>query len=547
MLQRPFPSFLMCLGVATGPESRPGDDATRLSRSIIPEPVRMKAEPGAFLVTPATVVVASGSAADEARKLLDAIAPAIGFRPRFLESDEGRDNAIALRIDESLQPLGDEGYQLDVRPDRITLVAMRPTGLFHGIQSIRQLLPPAIFRKAAAQGVRWAVPCVSITDYPRFAWRGLLLDTARHFMPKSFILKLIDAMALHKFNSLQLHLTDDQGWRIEIRKYPRLTKVGAWRDETLIGHPGTKPWKFDGRRHGGYYTQDDIREIVRYAADRYINVVPEIEMPGHARAAIAAYPELGCNPDKPVRVWTVWGICPDVFAPTEETIAVLQDVLSEVIDLFPSRFVHVGGDEAIKDQWKASDVMRARIKNLGLKDVAEMQSWFIRRMDAFLAERGRRLVGWDEILEGGLAPGAVVMSWRGEAGGIAAARAGHDVVMAPTSHTYFDYCQGKRETEPLAIGGDLSLEKVYQYDPVPGVLNAEEAKHILGSQGQLWAEYMPNTRHVEYMAFPRAVALAEVLWSPKKARDYRAFVPRLREDLRRLDAMDVNYRPPDDD
>ncbi|MGB9623733.1 MAG: beta-N-acetylhexosaminidase [Phycisphaerae bacterium] len=545
MFHASFPSFLMCLGVAAASDG--GTPATTAAggASVIPEPVRMKTLPGVFVISPETTVVASGPAAVEAQKLIDCLAPAMGFRLPLAEGNAPHSNVIALQIDDLHAELGDEGYRLDVAPERIVIRAATPAGLFYGAQSVRQLLPAAIFRKAAVRGVRWTVPCVSITDSPRFAWRGLLLDTARHFMPKSFVLKLLDVMALHKLNSLQLHLTDDQGWRIEIRKYPKLTEIGAWRDETLIGHPREKPWKFDGRRHGGFYTQDDIREIVRYAADRHINVVPEIEMPGHARAAIAAYPELGCHPDKPVRPWTVWGVCPDIFAPTDRTIAFLQDVLTEVMELFPSPYIHVGGDEAIKDQWKASPAVQARIRELGLKDEAEMQSWFIRQMDTFLTKHGRRLAGWDEILEGGLAPGAVVMSWRGEQGGITAARAGHDVVMAPTTHTYFDYCQGPREKEPLAIGGDLPLEKVYQYEPIPGVLSGEEAKHILGSQGQLWAEYMPDTRHVEYMAFPRAAALAEILWSPKQQRDYGRFLDRLRADLRRLDALDVYYRPLD--
>jgi len=542
MLPASFPSFLMCLGVAAGSDGGPPATAAAGRVLIIPEPVRMKTLPGVFVISPATAVAASGPATPEAQKLIDCLAPAMGFRLPLAEGAAPPADVIVLQIDDLRAELGDEGYSLEVTPERVVIRAATPAGLFYGVQSVRQLLPAAIFRKAALGGIRWAVPCVSITDYPRFAWRGLLLDTARHFMPKSFVLKLLDVMALHKLNSLQLHLTDDQGWRIEIRKYPKLTEIGAWRDETLIGHAGEKPWKFDGRRHGGFYTQDDIREIVRYAADRHINIVPEIEMPGHARAAIAAYPELGCNPDKPVRPWTVWGVCPDIFAPTDRTIAFLQDVLTEVMEWGPGRDIHVGGDEAIKDQWKASPVVQARIRELGLKDEAEMQSWFIRQMDTFLTKHGRRLVGWDEILEGGLAPGAVVMSWRGEQGGITAAHAGHDVVMAPTTHTYFDYCQGPREKEPLAIGGDLPLEKVYAYEPIPAALSASEARHILGSQGQLWAEYMPTTRHVEYMAFPRAAALAEIVWSPKQPRDYKRFLERLRADLKRLDAMDVNYR-----
>ncbi|MBP7937306.1 MAG: beta-N-acetylhexosaminidase [Phycisphaerae bacterium] len=420
---------------------------------LVPMPVEMKAGSGAFTITSGTVVVASGPAAAEARKLVDALAPAMGYRLRLADGAEARDGAIVLRIDESLRQLGDEGYQLDVAANRVLITGLKPAGLFYGIQSLLQLLPPAVFRQAPVVGGSWAVPCVSITDYPRFGWRGLMLDTSRHFMPRTFVLKLIDVLALHKFNSLQLHLTDNQGWRIEIKKYPKLTEVGAWRDETVVGHAGKKPWEFDGRPHGGFYTQDDIREIVSYAADRHINVVPEIEMPGHARAAIAAYPELGCHPDQPLKPWTVWGVCPDIYIPTDKTIGFAQDVLAEVLALFPSQFIHVGGDEATKEQWKASPVVQARIKELGLKDEDQMQSWFIKQMDTFLAQKGRRLIGWDEILEGGLAPGAVVMSWRGEQGGITAAKEGHDVVMAPTGWTYLALIP----TEPCGLntrGGD---------------------------------------------------------------------------------------------
>jgi hexosaminidase len=537
--------------------------------AIVPAPAKMTPAEGEFVVTSQTRVVAGAAEASEARKLVDALTPALGYRlaicaPGSSPGDQGTggqaaigtnravgsghapardDSAISLRLDGSLADrLGDEGYLLDVSPESIAISAARPAGLFYGTQTLRQLLPPAIFRKAAVSGVNWSVPCVSIEDRPRFGWRGLLLDPARHFIPKSAVLDMIEAMALHKLNSLQLHLTDDQGWRIEIKKYPRLTEVGAWRKETLVGHRRDDPQQFDGRPHGGYYTQDDIREIVGYAADRYINVLPEIEMPGHARAAISAYPELGCSPDQQLEPLTYWGVCRDIFIPTEHTIAFLQDVLTEVLELFPSRFVHIGGDEAVKHQWKASQTVQARIKELGLKDENEMQSWFIRQMDTFLAERGRRLVGWDEILDGGLAPGATVMSWRGEAGGIAAAQAGHDVVMAPNSHTYLDYYQGLPENEPLAIGGLLLLKTVYAWEPIPAELTAEQGKRVLGGQGQLWSEYLSNPRHVQYMAFPRAAALAEVLWSPQEQRDYSNFLARLRKHLHRLDVMDVNYR-----
>ena len=364
------------------------------SIAIIPQPTELQPLSGAFIISGRTAVIADGPALAEADKLVGMFAPAMGTRLQVLRDDRGQADAILLRIDPALTRLTDEGYQLEVQPGRITLAASAPAGLFYGIQTLRQLMPPAIFRRAAVPDAQWRVPCVKITDLPRFRWRGLLLDTARHFMPKSFILKLIDAMALHKLNTLQLHLTDDQGWRIQIRKYPRLTEVGAWRDETLIGHPlRDKPWRFDGRRHGGFYTQDDIREIVRYAADRHISVVPEIEMPGHARAALSAYPELGCNPDQLLEPWTVWGVCPDIYAPTERTVSFMQDVLTEVLELFPSRFIHIGGDEAIKDQWKASPAIQARIRALGLKDEAAMQSWFIHQMDAWLTAHGRRMVG----------------------------------------------------------------------------------------------------------------------------------------------------------
>jgi hexosaminidase len=510
---------------------------------LIPRPVEVRTTPGAFVITPTTTVIASGAATIEARKLHDYLAPAMGCRLRLTDGAEPRDGAIALCLDDSLAKLGDEGYRLEVTPERIVIRAPGATGVFRGIQTLRQLLPPAVFRAAPVQGITWAVPCVEITDYPRFRWRGMMLETVYHFLPKSFILKFIDVMALHKFSVLHLHLTDDQGWRVEIRKYSKLTEVGAWRDETVIGHVDKDlPLRYDGRPHGGFYTQDDIREIVRYAADRHIDVVPEIEMPGHARAAIAAYPELGVYPEKHLRPWTRWGICEDIFNASDSTISFLQDVLVEVMELFPSRFVHIGGDEAVKNQWEASPAVQARIKALGLKNEAELQSWFIRQMDTFLTRRGRRLVGWDEILEGGLAPGAVVMSWQGEEGGIAAARAGHDVVMTPRQWTYFDYYQGPPEKEPLAFGEFLPLPKVYAYEPIPASLNAEQAKHILGVQGQLWGEYMPDPRHVEYMAFPRAAALAEVAWSPGGRPDYRAFVARLLGHLKRLDALDVNYR-----
>jgi hexosaminidase len=394
-------------------------------------------------------------------------------------------------------------------------------------------------------GVEWVVPAVTIEDQPRFTWRGMHLDVARHFMPKEFVKKYLDLLALHKINTFHWHLTDDQGWRIEIAKYPKLTQVGAWRKETIVGKQGggdPKTWKFDGRRHGGFYTQNDVREIVAYAKDRFITVVPEIEMPGHAVAAIAAYPELGVD-GTPTEVATYWGVFDNILNADDSTFRFMQDVLTEVMDLFPGTFIHVGGDEADKGRWKVSPAIQATIKSLGLKDEDALQSWFIKQMDTFLAAKGRRLIGWDEILDGGLGPGAAVMAWRGVKFGIAAASEGHDVVMAPNSHTYFDYYQARpTDGEPLAIGGFLPLETVYAYDPVPPDLDPTYARHILGAQGQVWTEYLETPKQAEYMAFPRASALAEVLWTPAAGRNFADFVNRLAVHGRRLEALDVNYR-----
>jgi hexosaminidase len=511
--------------------------------AIIPRPVKMTPSAGTFAIDAATLVIAGKEANAEAETLIQYVEPALGRRLKLVESDQARDGAIALMLGESREPLGDEGYRLEVSPRRAIVRAAKPAGLFYGVQTLRQLLPPAAYGSQTAGSTTWSIPCVQIVDYPRFAWRGLLQDTARHFMPKEYLKKLIEVMAAHKLNTLQLHLTDDQGWRIEIKKYPKLTEVGAWRNETLVGHMNQKPWRFDGKRHGGFYSQDDIRELVSFAARRHVNLVPEIEMPGHGGAAITAYPELSCFPDRPKGVWTRWGISPDIFNPNPHTVGFLQDVLTEVMAMFPSRFIHVGGDEAIKDYWKESPEVQRRIRELGLKDEEELQSWFIRQMDGFLTRHGRRLIGWDEILQGGLAPGATVMSWRGQEGGIAAARSGHDVVMTPTSHTYFDYYQGPTASEPLAIGGMLLLDKVYSFDPVPPTLTPAEARRILGAQGQVWTEYMPTPRQAEYMTWPRAVALAEVLWTPQASKDYADFHSRLRLHRQRLDALQVGYRP----
>ena len=521
--------------------------ATSRVVSIIPRPVQLEIRDGSYRLTPAASIVAGKEVSFEGHQLSAMLWPATGFALQVVEKARAGVPVIELKLDPALEKLGEEGYRLSVTPQKVSIRASRPAGIFYACQSLRQLLPPEIFRAARVANVEWTIPCVRIEDYPRFRWRGATLDSARHFMPKEFVRKFIDLLALQKMNTMQWHLTDDQGWRIEIRKYPRLTEIGAWRKETLVGRlpdDRTAPLEFDGKPHGGYYSQDDIREIVEYARARHVNVVPEIEMPGHAQAARAAYSELGYS-GKSLEVLTKWGVSEEIFSASEKTITFLQDVLTEVMELFPSKFIHTGGDEAVKTQWKASEEAQARIKELGLKNEEELQGYFTRRMDEFLTSKGRRLIGWDEILEGGLAPNAVVMSWRGVKGGIAAARAGHDVVMAPTGYTYFDYYQSSNtDKEPLAIGGYVPLELVYKYEPIPEELPAEYAKHVLGAQGQLWTEYMPTPKQVEYMAFPRLAALAEVTWTPRESKDYQEFLERLSTYLMRLGILDVNYRPP---
>ncbi|WP_309061475.1 beta-N-acetylhexosaminidase [Streptomyces sp.] len=487
---------------------------------------------------------------------------------RGLDDTDG--DGIGLQLDPALGP---EEYRLVSDGGGVLIEGGGAAGVFWGAQTLRQLLGPEAYRRAPVGRDRtWAVPHVRIEDSPRFRWRGLMLDVARHFMPKDGVLRYLDLMAAHKLNVLHFHLTDDQGWRIEIERYPRLTEVGAWRARTKIGHRASPLW--DDRPHGGYYTQDDIREIVAYAAERHISVVPEIDVPGHSQAAIAAYPELG-NTDvvdtASLTVWDTWGINPNVLAPTDTTLRFYEGVLEEVLDLFPadtgastssapftpftpftpfspfSSFVHIGGDECLKDQWRASATAQRRIAELGLKDEDALQAWFIGHFAAWLAARGRRLIGWDEILEGGLAPGAAVSSWRGYAGGVAAARAGHDVVMCPEQQVYLDHRQDAGPDEPVPIGYVRTLEDVYRFEPVPPELTPEEAGRVLGTQANVWTEVMEDQGRVDYQVFPRLAALAEVAWSPLPApaeRDVAGFERRMTAHYRRLDALGVAYRPP---
>ncbi|MFJ7269832.1 beta-N-acetylhexosaminidase [Streptomyces sp. NPDC099050] len=459
---------------------------------------------------------------------------------------------VRLRIDPGgAGELGPESYGITVGADGVELTGASPAGLFWGAQTLRQLLGSDAHRKAPLPGRTWSLPYIGIADGPRFGWRGLMLDVARHFLPKDAVLRYIDLLAAHKLNVLHLHLTDDQGWRVEIKRYPRLTEVGAWRARSRWGHRASPLW--NETPHGGFYTQDDLREIVAYAAERHVRVVPEIDVPGHSQAAIAAYPELG-NTDvvdtAALEVWDDWGVNENVLAPTEAVLRFYEGVFEELLEIFPaevSPFVHVGGDECPKAQWKASAAAQERIRELGVDGEDGLQSWFIRHFDGWLAERGRRLIGWDEILEGGLAPGAAVSSWRGYAGGIAAAEAGHDVVMCPEQQVYLDHRQAGGEDEPMPIGYVRTLEDVYRFEPVPPKLSEEAAAHVLGAQANVWTEVMEDQSRVDYQVFPRLAAFAEAVWSrlPEPAeRDYADFEARMAAHYRRLDALGVDYRPP---
>ena len=536
----------LLLGViVTTPLVAQQSDASRYA--IVPRPAVLEARSGDFTLTARTTIHARGADTMLAHQLARDLAPATGFA-LGVSTAPARGAHIVLLRDRTLDSLGAEGYVLDVTRERVQIRAPQAAGLFYGVQSLRQLLPPAVLRDALQPGVTWTVPAVRVVDQPRFSWRGAHLDVGRHFMPVDLVKKWIDLLALHKLNTFHWHLTEDQGWRLEIRKYPRLTEVGGCWPRTLIGPFTTSEAtrRYDESRYCGFYTQEDVREVVAYAAARHITVVPEIEMPGHAQALLAAYPQLGVYPDSVIVPMQVWGVSNFIMNVEESTIAFMHDVLDEVMALFPSPFIHIGGDEADKAQWKASARVQARMRELGVKDEHELQSWFIRRMDTYLTSKGRRLIGWDEILEGGLAPNAAVMSWRGTAGGIAAAKAGHDVVMAPTSHTYLDYYQSAdRANEPLAFGGFLPLDTVYAFEPLPPELSPEQARHVLGAQAQHWTEYMRTPRQVEYMAFPRLSALAEVVWTPRPRKDLVHFRERLTVHMQRLAALGVNARPLD--
>ncbi len=519
--------------------------------NIIPQPasVIMLKTMGYFSLNPATKIVLEGSGMDNSVSFFnDYLKQFYGFTLQTTSKANGNNNIFLNyeRLDDSIPG----AYHLAVDKKGVHIEGDNETGVFYGIQTLIQLLPLPSDTKTLS------IPDVQIEDRPRFAYRGLMLDVGRHFMPVSFVKRFIDYLALHKMNYFHWHLTEDQGWRIEIKKYPLLTQVGAWRSGTVIGK---RPWKgSDNQRYGGFYTQDQIRDVVAYASARYITIIPEIEMPGHGSAAIAAYPWLSCFPDEKTNipdsilsddgkkangkiVYEKWGVAEDVFCAGKDSVfQFLQDVIDEVVLLFPSKYIHVGGDECPKTNWKRCPLCQKRIHDLGLKDEHELQSYFIQRMEKYINSKGKTLIGWDEILEGGLAPNAVVMSWRGEKGGIEAAKQQHTVIMTPTTYVYFDYGQSRHD-DSLTIGGFIPLEKVYKYEPIPAELPVDDGRYILGGQANIWTEYMPWPSKVEYMMFPRVTALSEVLWSPKSARNWDDFQQRLPFELKRYDLWGTHY------
>lgn len=507
--------------------------------SIIPFPASMQMKKGHFeLNTKTSIVVPDNNpkTIETAIYLAEQIKTLNKLLLQIIINGKPGKNAIILDTDFASDTKG--SYHLTIDKKSVFIHGSDDDGIFYGVQTFLQYLGNTNGQD------KIALTAVDIVDTPAFVWRGMHLDVSRHFFPVEFVKKMIDVLASYKMNMFHWHLTDDQGWRIEIRKYPRLTEVGAWRDETMVGHYTENDQKFDGIRYGGYYTQDQIRDVVAYAQKRHITIVPEIEMPGHAVAALSAYPEFSCT-GGPFKVMTKWGVSEDVFcAGKDETFQFLKDVLDEVTSLFPGPYIHIGGDECPKIRWKACPICQQRIYDEGLKNEAELQSYFIKRMESFVASKGKKLIGWDEILEGGLPERATVMSWRGYEGGIEAAQTGHDVVMTPGVYCYFDQYQSEDQVnEPLAFGGYLPLEKVYSFNPIPPQLSAEGSRHILGAQANVWTEYISGEEQAEYMIFPRILALAEVLWSPKDRLNYKQFLDRLKIHFKILENKGIHYRP----
>ena len=541
-MKRAITRIMILLCCASAWSCKPNKTFTEREISLIPQVQKMTMGKSSFQFKRGTLLVVENAdqklVADQFAGLFKK--PAGWELQVALGGDEGP-NQVYFKTEPGLSA---EAYTLEVLKDRIEIKASQPAGFFYALQTLRQLLPAEIESSQKQENIKWLVPVISISDSPSFPWRGYMLDVSRHFFSKVEVLRMIDNLSFHKINTIHLHLTDDQGWRIEIKKYPKLTDVGAWRVDRE-----DKPWNSRPKQvsvekasYGGFYTQADIKEMVAYAQSRFVTIVPEIEMPAHVTAALAAYPQYSCT-GGPFTVLPggVWPITDIYCAGNDSTFQFIEDVLSEVIDLFPSKYIHIGGDEATKTEWEKCPKCRARIKTEGLKNVGELQSYFIKRIEKFVSSKHKVLLGWDEIIEGGLPAEATVMSWRGFEGGIEAAKLGHDVVMTPTSDCYIDYYQGPMDQEPLSIGGYVPLSKVYNFSPVPPELDPEAAKHILGGQANLWTEFVPNFKHAEYMTFPRIAAMAEVLWSPKDVRSWDDFSRRMQLMMKRYDQMGINY------
>jgi hexosaminidase len=534
----------MSMVAEPSPAAQTSGDARPLH--IIPQPLSVTPGEGTFTFGPGTVLAyhAKHAGAEKSVNYFASLlrqSTGLPIKTVAASSMPGK-NFLLFEIKQNAS-LHREGYRLEVRQDKVFIEANDAPGLFYAAQTLLQLLPPKVFASEKQEGVAWTIPCVTVVDTPRFPWRGLMLDVSRHFFPKEFVKNLIDYLALHKINTFHWHLTDDQGWRIEIKKYPQLTATSAWRANKEDVHWNIRTAQAPGEpaTYGGFYTQDEIREVVQYAADRFITVVPEIEMPSHATAVLAAFPELSCTGGPftvpPGGIWPI----KDIFcAGNDSVFTFLENVLAEVVPLFPGQFLHIGGDEADKTEWKRCTKCQARIRAEGLVDEMQLQSYFTRRIEKVLTRLGKRLIGWDEIIEGGLPPRTAVMSWRGTVGGVEAARSGHDVVMSPTSNCYFDYHQGDPWQEPMPIGPYLPLETVYAFEPTPEELNPSEAEHILGVQANLWAEYVPDAAKAEYMIFPRVAATAEVGWTAHHLRSWPSFLDRLDTQFERYDARGIN-------
>ena len=517
--------------------------------AIIPQPVQLKTSTGHFQLNHQTTInVPTGVGNAECKRLADLLAGMLGGPTGYriaVSSVNKPSNVIRLKLN-GIQDaaIGEEGYKLKVTPTSVSIYANTTKGLFYGIQTLMQLLPPDIETKGKVAVAKWSMPCVDITDYPRFGWRGLMLDVSRHFFPKQVVEDYIDEMARYKFNMFHWHLADDEGWRIEIKSLPQLTSVGAWRvmrTGPLFGMGSfAPPQPGEKATYGGFYTQDEVREIIKYAQDRYITILPEIDVPAHSLALIASFPNLSCTQvPYPVNAGTRYNPQQDnvLCVANDSTYLILDKIFTEIAQLFPCKYIHVGGDEAYKGFWANDPKDQALMKREGLKNVDELQSYFVKRVEKIITSKGKKLIGWDEILEGGLAPSATVMSWRGVEGGIAAAKLGHEVVMSPQQYCYLDLYQGDPSLEPHTYG-KLWLRDCYEYEPMP---DSVDEKLILGGQGNLWTESVPDERQIQYMIWPRAMALAEVFWSPRKERDFDEFTQRVEAHFKRLDAAQIKY------